>query len=131
MNRDPKIGVHQTHCCVEHGCKYGEMDCPVALGTVTQDYPCEDCDDVLPTVQSVGMREVHSHCLYKHYKGKFYYVMGLAEHTETHELMVIYHALYGDNETYVRPMDMFLSEVEDGIDNPTGQVYRFELAQEI
>ena len=23
------VGVHQTHCCVVHGCKYGDEDCPV------------------------------------------------------------------------------------------------------
>lgn len=25
-------GVHNAHCCVEHGCKYGYDDCPVELG---------------------------------------------------------------------------------------------------
>ena len=38
------IGTHATHCCKTHGCKYGNLDCPVALGIVKQEYPCEDCD---------------------------------------------------------------------------------------
>ena len=38
-----KYGVHRTHCCVIHGCKYGDYECPVSNGTIKQDYPCEDC----------------------------------------------------------------------------------------
>lgn len=39
-------GVHRTHCCQEHGCKYSEDDtCPVVNGQVKQDYPCESCED--------------------------------------------------------------------------------------
>ena len=26
------MSVHSRHCCVEHGCKYGEEDCPVVIG---------------------------------------------------------------------------------------------------
>jgi hypothetical protein len=37
------IGVHRTHCCVLHGCKYGDKDCPVANEVIKQDYLCEDC----------------------------------------------------------------------------------------
>ncbi|ASJ52733.1 hypothetical protein BP422_03685 [Brevibacillus formosus] len=73
--------------------------------------------------------QIQQHSLYRHYKGKLYYVMGLAEHSETNELMVVYHALYGDNEMWVRPLEMFLSEVEESKENPTGQKYRFELVQ--
>ena len=40
------IGVHATHCCKWHGCKYGEDEiCPVVLGKVEQEYPCEYCHD--------------------------------------------------------------------------------------
>jgi len=38
-------GVHRTHCCFEHGCKYNNAQCPVALGLVEQDYLCEDCNE--------------------------------------------------------------------------------------
>jgi len=39
-----KIGVHRTHCCLLHGCKYRDENCPVELGEIDQDYICEDCD---------------------------------------------------------------------------------------
>lgn len=37
------IGVHASHCCKWHGCKYGDDDCPVVSGEVEQEYICEDC----------------------------------------------------------------------------------------
>jgi hypothetical protein len=36
-------GVHRTHCCILHGCKYSDDDCPVANKKTTQAYPCEQC----------------------------------------------------------------------------------------
>lgn len=50
--------------------------------------------------------------IYKHYKGKFYRVMGVARHTETLEEVVVYQSLYGDFGIWVRPLRMFLEEVE-------------------
>lgn len=39
-------GVHETHCCKRHGCKYGEHnECPVTLGLIKQAYRCETGDD--------------------------------------------------------------------------------------
>lgn len=35
--------VHVHHCCVHHGCKYGEEDCPVVSGVMQQRSPCEHC----------------------------------------------------------------------------------------
>ena len=35
--------VHTEHCCVKHGCKYGDDDCTVWLGFKRQSYPCESC----------------------------------------------------------------------------------------
>jgi hypothetical protein len=49
---------------------------------------------------------------YEHFKGKRYKVLGVARHSETLEDVVIYQALYGDYETWVRPLRMFLEEVE-------------------
>ena len=40
------IGVHVTHCCKLHGCKYGSLDCPVAKGHIDQQYICETCSDM-------------------------------------------------------------------------------------
>ena len=40
-----KYGVHRTHCCINHGCKYGYEDCPVTNGIIKQDHLCQDCCD--------------------------------------------------------------------------------------
>jgi len=44
MNEN-NYGVHQTHCCLLHGCKYGDDDCPVVSGKVKQDCICFDCEE--------------------------------------------------------------------------------------
>lgn len=54
--------------------------------------------------------------LYRHYKGQFYEVIGLAHHSETLEPLVVYKALYetkfGTDSLWVRPESMFRSTVE-------------------
>ncbi len=49
---------------------------------------------------------------YKHYKGKEYDVIGVARHRETLEELVVYRALYGNHALWVRPLKIFLEEVE-------------------
>lgn len=49
---------------------------------------------------------------YKHFKGNEYLVLHIAKHTETEEELVVYKALYGEYGIWVRPLDMFLEEVE-------------------
>ena len=57
--------------------------------------------------------------LYKHYKGKFYTVISLANHTETQEMFVVYRQEYGDQRVWIRPYDMFYSKViVDGVEVP-------------
>ena len=41
-----------------------------------------------------------------------YIVEGIAKHSETKEDMVVYRRLYGDGSLWVRPLDMFLEEVD-------------------
>ncbi len=50
---------------------------------------------------------------YKHYKGKYYEVFGVARHSETLEELVVYCALYDSKESslWVRPKKMFLESV--------------------
>mgnify|MGYP001312491585 FL=1 len=49
---------------------------------------------------------------YRHYKGGEYTVIGVARHSETEELLVIYRPDYGERELWVRPQTMFTESVE-------------------
>ncbi len=49
---------------------------------------------------------------YRHFKGNEYEVLCMAKHSETCEEMVVYRALYGAGETWVRPVSMWTEEVE-------------------
>ena len=49
---------------------------------------------------------------YHHFKGNEYEVIGGARHSETLEPMVVYRALYGDGEMWVRPAAMWDDSVE-------------------
>lgn len=49
---------------------------------------------------------------YEHYKSKQYEVVGIARHSETLEDLVVYKALYGNYDLWVRPLKMFLEEIE-------------------
>lgn len=55
-----------------------------------------------------------------------YEIIGLAKHTESKERMMVYRALYGNRELYVRPLDMFMSEVDHNKYPDIQQKYRFE-----
>ena len=49
---------------------------------------------------------------YKHYKGNEYEVIGVGKHSETLEEMVVYKALYGEGQIWVRSLKMFEEDVE-------------------
>ncbi len=53
--------------------------------------------------------------VYRHYKGDDYEVTGIAKHSETEEIVVVYRALYGDFGLWVRPLAMFDGLLENGV----------------
>lgn len=50
---------------------------------------------------------------YRHFKGGEYEVLHVARHSETGEEMVVYRALYGEQEIWVRPIKMWQETVKN------------------
>lgn len=73
------------------------------------------------------MNEVKIKGIYRHFKGDYYIVEDIATHSETREKYVVYRALYGERNLYIRPYEMFLSEVDREKYPNVEQQYRFQL----
>lgn len=69
--------------------------------------------------------------MYRHFKGNLYQIRCLARDSETREMMVVYQAMYDTFEIYVRPLSMFMEEVDHDKYPEVKQKYRFELMQDI
>ena len=63
---------------------------------------------------------------YRHFKGNEYLVLGIAQHSETLESLVVYQALYGEKGLWVRPASMWNEIItKDGYHGP-----RFQFIEE-
>jgi len=66
--------------------------------------------------------------IYRHFKGKLYEIVECPViHTETNEEYVCYRALYGHYDVYIRPLEMFMGEVDKSKYPDVEQKFRFEL----
>ena len=68
--------------------------------------------------------------VYKHFKGNYYMIIAVGHHSETKERLVVYYDLSGNNSSIdnpcIRPLDMFMSEVDHEKYPDVKQKYRFE-----
>ena len=87
---------------------------PLPLAAGAQEEPKDERDavEVLRSVTTELIPEEITPGRYRHFKGNEYEVLGFAKDSETTEKMVIYKALYGDGETWVRPYEMFREIIE-------------------
>lgn len=59
-----------------------------------------------------NFRTIRLNTKYRHFKGMEYLVLHIAKHSETLEDMVVYQALYGEYGIWIRPLSMFLEQIE-------------------
>lgn len=79
-------------------------------------------------------QQIQVNRVYRHFKGNYYYIVAIANHSETKERMVIYRPLYPrtDSTVWVRPENMFFEPVpKERPDNITGQTQRFLLVEDL
>ena len=73
------------------------------------------------------MNQIKMNGIYKHFKGDYYLLVDVAKHSETGEDYVVYRKLYEDCALWVRPLEMFLEEVDHEKYPEVEQKYRFQL----
>ncbi len=75
------------------------------------------------------MRKLQIGKVYRHFKGNLYRVEDIAKHSETNETYVVYRQMYGDKSLWIRPLKMFLEELDHTKYPDITQKYRFDLIE--
>ena len=72
--------------------------------------------------------------VFRHFKGNRYKILAVGHHSETKERMVVYYDISGQNSSIddpcIRPLEMFMSEVDNKKYPDVKQKYRFERVEE-
>lgn len=68
--------------------------------------------------------------IYKHFKGEYYKIICIGYHSETNEKMVVYQNVETD-KIYIRPYEMFISDVDKEKYPNVTQKKRFELVRPV
>jgi hypothetical protein len=76
-------------------------------------------------------RKIKINSIYKHFKGNLYKVIAIGKYSEDERLMVVYQALYGNNDIWIRDYDMFNSFVDKEKYPNIKQKYRFEEVRKV
>lgn len=100
-------------------------------------YSTKTVYDVVETKTADGKslcRNIVPGQIVRHFKGNLYEVKDIVKHTETGQQMVVYQALYlsegeTQRQTFTRPLDMFMEEVDRQKYPYAGQTYRMEVVQ--
>lgn len=79
------------------------------------------------TALEINMQEAKIKRVYRHFKGDYYLLEDVATHSETGEQYAVYRKLYGDGSLWVRPLEMFLGEVDRRKYPQASQRFRFQL----
>lgn len=75
------------------------------------------------------MQELKLGRVYRHFKGDYYLAEDVARSSETGEEFAVYRKLYGDGSLWIRPLAMFLGEVDRDKYPDVDQPYRFQLVE--
>ena len=73
--------------------------------------------------------EIQKGRVYRHFKGDYYIVLDFATNNENDQKYVIYKALYGEGQLYIRSYDDFASLVNSEKYPHITQQYKFELQE--
>lgn len=64
--------------------------------------------------------------IYRHFQGNLYQIVTVGKHAETLEEFVVYQALYGEFQVYIRDKKDFLKRLDNDKEPELQQRYRFE-----